>query len=435
MIDPTLGLSITDRYHYTSINTSCFTGASAINWFLRKKYASDRHQAKLLGQRLLQYGLIERSGRKDNFEDTHIAFFRFTVRRSRHLFEGIISEKDIERLTTMQTRNTPFLSIIPMSTFAIVMGVIGIAIVFNKMNMLYQKEVLSVFGIIFAVAGVALFVLFTALYMLKMLYHFPCFWSDWLNLDKSHFFCCFSISILLIGDVSIIVNRELAIALWIIGMVFQIFLTSILVSKWVVSGVKIRDVTPVFFFPVVGLVVIAITGAKLGFINLGNFFFGAGSFYFFIIFVVFWHRILFKGMLLEKSIPRLCIAVCPPSLMATCYSLLTNDFGIFSQMLFGMALFTMILVFTIILTQYGVPFGMSFWAYLFPLTAFCNAAWTLHGFMRSTNQMAEIVSLVMAIFSTIMVLFTFSYIVVNTVWSVWRQYLLFPCFSTNKIRT
>jgi hypothetical protein len=67
MVDPVLGLSISDRYHFTTIHTSSFTGAGAINWFMRKKYATDRHQAKLLGQKLVQLGFIERSGNKTSF--------------------------------------------------------------------------------------------------------------------------------------------------------------------------------------------------------------------------------------------------------------------------------------------------------------------------------------------------------------------------------
>jgi tellurite resistance protein TehA-like permease len=69
-------------------------------------------------------------------------------------------------------------------------------------------------------------------------------------------------------------------------------------------------------------------------------------------------------------------------LISTSFAALTKKFDTIPQMIYGVACFTLILVFIITLTQKGVPFSLAHWAYIFPLAAFSGASWNLHHYLK-----------------------------------------------------
>jgi len=290
-------------------------------------------------------------------------------------------------------------------------------------------------GDVFGIAGIALYCIFFLLYVYKILCYFDTFWEEWESVDRANLFSTISISLLLIADFATSNSMtDVALVLWIIGTVAQVFMSVVLVAKWISARIKIQEISPVFFIPVVGLAISPICGAKLGYIAVGNLLFGVGAFYFIVTFIIFWYRILFKGMMVEKAVPRLFITISPPSILSIAYSLLTGNFSTVPQMFFGVALFTAFLMFAIRLTQEKIPFSLGWWAYLFPLTALGSASWAFHAFVRDSSDASMTVSLVIAILCTAIVFLTWIYIMTFSVWTIVRQRLMFPCCHSDKIK-
>mmetsp|Transcript_12443 Transcript_12443/g.31899 ORF Transcript_12443/g.31899 Transcript_12443/m.31899 type:complete len:717 (-) Transcript_12443:252-2402(-) len=70
-------LDIRDRTYLLSTYRNCFIGEEAVKWLIAAKHAKDEKQALVLGNRILDLGLIEHVTRDHAFKNDHL-FYHFT---------------------------------------------------------------------------------------------------------------------------------------------------------------------------------------------------------------------------------------------------------------------------------------------------------------------------------------------------------------------
>ena len=127
-----------------------------------------------------------------------------------------------------------------------------------------------------------------------------------------------------------------------------------------------------------GNVLVPLAGVSLGYSEISWFFFSVGVLFWLILQTIIFNRILFHSPLPEKLLPTLFILIAPPSVGFVALVKLTGSFDAFAHMLYYIALFFTLLLFTQFNRFIRLPFFLSSWAYTFPLASITVASWLMY---------------------------------------------------------
>ncbi|MBN2752560.1 MAG: SLAC1 anion channel family protein [Rhodospirillaceae bacterium] len=270
----------------------------------------------------------------------------------------------------------PWLKHVPIPLFAVVMGVCGLGLAWRKAHAVLNVPVaVSNTALI---AATTVFLAITALYLIKALKYPQAVVAEFQHPIRANFFPAFSISILLLSRAALSVGHETAFALWSVGTLIHLAFTLHLLKRWIVRNHDIQHSNPAWFIPVVGNILVPLTGAPLGYIEISWFFFAIGLGFWVVLFTIVFYRIVFHDQLPAKFMPTLFILIAPPAIGFISYIALTGSIDPFSRILFYFALFLGLLVLTMARQFLSVPFAVSWWAYTFPLDALTIAALEYH---------------------------------------------------------
>jgi tellurite resistance protein len=187
---------------------------------------------------------------------------------------------------------------------------------------------------------------------------------------RVNFFPGFSICLLLLSVGALPHSKQLAFGLWSAGAIIHFSFTLTLIRRWITRNFEINHSNPAWFIPVVGNVIVPITGVKLGYMELSWMFFSIGILFWLILFTIVFNRIIFHDQLPAKFIPTLFILIAPPSIGFISYvGLNAGIIDGFARILFYSAFFIGLLMATMWKQFLSVPFYISWWAYTFPLDA------------------------------------------------------------------
>ena len=92
-------------------------------------------------------------------------------------------------------------------------------------------------------------------------------------------------------------------------------------------------------------------------------------FFWIILLVIFFNRIIFHHPLPEKLVPTLFILIAPPAVGFIAYVKLVGEVDAFARILFYFALFLTFLLFSQVKSFAKIKFYFSWWAYSFPISA------------------------------------------------------------------
>lgn len=255
----------------------------------------------------------------------------------------------------------------PISSFSAVMGLTGLTIVFGKF---YHLQMLSkLFYDISIFAVLALFLLFIVLYSFKVVMYPQEVRSDFNHRIRINFLATISISILLLATAFYTYYPLLAISLWWAGVILHTFFTFKILNFWIVKDFDIKLFNPAWFIPIVGNLLIPISGVDFAPIIVSYFYFTAGLFFWIVLFVLFFYRTIFHDHIPEKFIPTFFILLAPPSIGFVSYMRITGSWDNFSVFLLLLSYFFIILLLSMSKRFSGLKFYMSWWAFTFPLTA------------------------------------------------------------------
>ncbi|QKI89177.1 SLAC1 anion channel family protein [Thiomicrorhabdus xiamenensis] len=277
----------------------------------------------------------------------------------------------------MSSEQKSRLAYFPINLFGAVMGFSGLTLGLleaSKLNWLSSNAF-----VISALVTSALFILISFLYLIKIL-RFP----EEVKHDLDHpvainFFPAFSISLLLISLIIGEISHTVASIMWHVGSVLHLVLTLIILSNWMHHEKwMITHVSPAWFIPVVGNILIPLGAVRFSSPEIGWFFFSIGLLFWLVLFTIVLYRLFFHPPMLKLLEPTLFILIAPPAVGFLAYLILNDgQMDNFARILFYSALFMTLLLLTQLPRFIKIPFALSWWAYSFPLAAIALASFKM----------------------------------------------------------
>ncbi|MEO5342149.1 MAG: SLAC1 anion channel family protein [Gammaproteobacteria bacterium SHHR-1] len=272
----------------------------------------------------------------------------------------------------------------PISFFAMIMGLAGLSIAWRK-----AQQVLGISpaldSLVGLLAGLA-FIALAGLYLGKFLNYPDAVEEELKHPIKLNFFPTISISLILLSVIALPYSHGLAAALWIVGSLLHLLLTQYVLNSWIHhEHYEIHHINPAWFIPVVGNVLIPITGMDLGYPEISWFFFSTGIIFWLVLFTIIFNRVLFHHPLPDRLMPTFFILIAPPAAGFIAYVKLNGDIDNFARVLYYGGLFLTLMFFTQGRRFVKLPFALSWWAYSFPIAAITIA--TLLMFERTGAEM------------------------------------------------
>ena len=269
-----------------------------------------------------------------------------------------------KKITEKQCRIKYF----PVSIFSIVFGLLGMTIVFEKLEKIWGTNG-SLAETLLLVSGIILGIFFAA-YLAKIIIYPKEVVEEFNHPVKLAFFPALSVSFLLLS-ISIlgILPIYAKYALW-IGAGLQLLFTIKIISIWINHPkFKLDHLNPAWFIPILGNVLVPISATHFGYSEISLFFFSIGFWFWIIVMTLFFNRIIFHGQMAERFVPTLFILISPPFIAFIAWTKIIGEVDIFGKILYFFGLF----LFMILLSQakefLKVKFYLSSWAYTFPIAS------------------------------------------------------------------
>ncbi|MCK5538630.1 MAG: SLAC1 anion channel family protein [Gammaproteobacteria bacterium] len=284
-----------------------------------------------------------------------------------------------QQLSEGQSRLSHF----PVSFFSTVMGMTGFSMALAKAESIYHLDGRVSLGIL--VITMLLFFVLLAIYSLKLVTQKNAVIKELYHPIKISFFPTISISLILLSIATLHLNIALSNIFWIMGTSLHLLFTLYVMNAWMNHDhFDIKHINPAWFIPIVGNILVPISGVSLGYIEISWFFFSIGFVLWPVILTIIYYRIFFHPSLPDKLIPTFFILIAPPAVGFLSYLQLNGEIDNFARILYYSALFFTLLVFVQFKRFSKLQFFLSWWAYSFPLAAISIA--TMVMYQRTANN-------------------------------------------------
>ena len=192
---------------------------------------------------------------------------------------------------------------------------------------------------------------------------------------RSSFFPAVSVSMVVLSIGVRPYALPLAEALWWLGAVMHFVLAVTLIRRWILHAQDESVLTPAWFIPVVGNILVPLGGVPLGHVEISWFFFSVGLVFWLAFFTIVLHRVLFVPAMSQRSMPTLFILLAPPSIGLSAYLAFTGGQpGALGDIFYCLALFIAILLASLWRHVAHGAFFMSWWAMTFPADGWAGAS-------------------------------------------------------------
>jgi tellurite resistance protein len=262
---------------------------------------------------------------------------------------------------------------LPVTFFAVLMGVFGLALALHAAAGSFPRAETGARAVLWL--GLAGFVAIGALYIAKAVRHPAAVAAEWRHPVKLAFFPTITISLLLMATAIHGYRPDLAGPVWLLGMLGQGVLTVAVISGWISHrAFEVGHLTPAWFIPAVGNVIVPLAGAPMGWIETSWLFFSAGLVFWLILLVLVFNRLIFHAPIPARLFPTLVILIAPPAVAFVSYVRLAGGVDPFAQILLNTAYVFAVLVAVQVPRLMTLPFALSWWALSFPLAALAVAS-------------------------------------------------------------
>lgn len=257
----------------------------------------------------------------------------------------------------------------PVSFFAMVMGLAGLAIAWEKAASMLDVQLSLVPWLIGL--SVLVFVLLFGVYAAKLAFHPGAVLAELRHPVRLSFMPTISISLLLLSIALLhTAPPVVSLTLWATGATVQLGFTLYIVSVWMHhQHFQIHHMNPSWFIPAVGNVLVPIAGVPLGFVEISWFFFSIGVLLWSVLMTIVFYRVLFHQSIDARLMPTLFILIAPPAVAFIAYLQLNGGLDVFAQALYFVGVFLTVLLFSQAQRFFQLDFFLSWWAYSFPLAA------------------------------------------------------------------
>ena len=263
---------------------------------------------------------------------------------------------------------------LPISFFAMVMGLCGLTIAWEKAQHVFGTD-LQINPWLAGTSAIV-FVVLALLYLAKLLLHTSAVLGELRHPVKLNFFPAVSISLLLLAISFLPIYARISEPLWLVGSSLHLVFTLYVVNVWIHhEHFEIKHMNPAWFIPAVGNVLVPVAGMQLGYVEISWFFFSIGMLFWGILLTIIFYRVLFHHPIDERLMPTLFILIAPPAVGFIAYTRLTGgELDTFARVLYHAGLFLTLLLFTQVRRFARLQFFLSWWAYSFPLAAISIAS-------------------------------------------------------------
>ena len=294
--------------------------------------------------------------------------------------------------------DSPRIAHFPISFFSMIMGLSGFTLAWKgaPASFFNGMAIWSVFAYATSIA----MIIVSIFYAVKIWRYPHAVLEEIRHPVRINFFPSFSISLLLL---SIVWQHETITFtyLWIAGTALQIALTLYVMSSWIHhTHYTLSHANPSWFIPVVGNIIVPITGSQLGYTELSWFCFSIGIVFWIVLLTIIMYRLFFHEPLPARMTPMLFILLAPPSVGFVSYTSLVGQLDIFARVIYYIALFLGLLLAMNIFRFIKVPFFISSWAYSFPLAALTVA--TMKMSHLTSHLFFEVMSIVLLCLLTVL---------------------------------
>ena len=276
------------------------------------------------------------------------------------------------------TENTR-LAYFPINLFGAIMGYSGLTLGLKSAH-----EQLGIPISIFyfsALLSTLFFIIISITYLIKLVKHPKAVIAEFNHPVELHFFPTFSISLLLLSMIFKDLTYDISQLMWMLGTLIQSVLLLFILSNWIHHEKwQITHMTPAWFIPVVGSILVPIGAVYFANIEVAWFFFSIGLVFWVILNSIVMYRLFFHPPMLKILEPTLFILIAPPAVGFISYMSLQGMAGVneFSRVLYYIALFLTILLLSQVPRFIKAPFSLAWWAYTFPLAAITLASFIMY---------------------------------------------------------
>ena len=290
------------------------------------------------------------------------------------------------------------LKFFPIMMFAIVMGLSGLTITYQK-----AAEFMGFphfIGYVLMVLVTIIFLLVSAIYILKFVRYPKAVAKEFAHPVRINFFSAVSISMLMLAIIYKDVYPSISALFWYPGTLLHLFMTLYTITFWINHNQEVAHSNPAWFIPIVGNILVPVAGVGFANEHILMYFFSVGLFFWVILFAVVLNRIIFHNQLAQKFMPTLFIFLAPPAVGFIAYYKMYGELDTFAMFLFNIAIFFTLLLAFMYRNFMKLKFFISWWAFVFPVAAMAISSMLMYHLTKDNTL--YILSLIMIAVTTVM---------------------------------
>ncbi len=304
----------------------------------------------------------------------------------------------------MQKQNIDFVKNFNPVWFATILGFGGIALASVLITQIFDLPWLQPLAATLVYFNFFLLLYLFAIWMIRAIFYFDGLITDLKHPVVAGFHSLMPAAVIMISinfsklglPLSLWQYQVVAVIFWVVGAVFELILLTLTLYNLIINEkMNVNFMNGGWLVPPVaallttmgGLnIVLFITSSSiaLSLLWINYFFFGAGVFIFMLLAFSIFTKIFFAEKLDAKVFPSLWIMMVPFSLMALCLPLFAESTGLFlpdfknilagisvflNPMLIGIGIWLLMLLILLsfyYFRQIKIPFGVGWWAFIFP---------------------------------------------------------------------
>lgn len=261
----------------------------------------------------------------------------------------------------------------PVTFFAIIMGLMGLTLALHAgaPALPWLGAASSLVWLI----SVAVMAVVSVIYIAKALRYPGMVVEEWHHPVKIAFFPTITISLLLMATATYPYAPDLAEWVWLVAVIGQGVLTIAVVTGWISHrSFEVGHLTPAWFIPAVGNVIVPVLGARIGYIEISWLFFSGGILFWIVLLTLVMNRLIFHDPIVARLFPTMVILIAPPSVAFIAYVGMVGEVDGFARILMNAGYIFGALVLAQVPRLVKLPFALSWWALSFPLASLSIAS-------------------------------------------------------------